>query len=154
MAKRDRARGLGAAVPGDQHVVADDRGGTGGAISSGPTALEQGRLECRHAGRHRILERPADHDQVEHPAEAADRRMPTGGLDPPVGADAAASGQARGPGQPVPSHETLEGLPRALRPLARLALEAGNEVRRRGDEAIGTGGDDVRLPGRMCRPSM
>ena len=36
-------------------------------------ALEQGGLERRHAGRDEVAQRPADHHQVEDPADAADR---------------------------------------------------------------------------------
>jgi hypothetical protein len=54
----------------------------------------------------------------------------------------------------VARHELVEQGPGALGPLARLALEAGHQVGRGRDEAVGAGGDDVGWPGRTCSPSM
>ena len=66
------ARLLGAVVPGDQHVVADAARHGRRHDQGRAAAVEQRRLQRRHAGILRRAPGPAERDQVEHPAVAAD----------------------------------------------------------------------------------
>src|SRR6266567_3481494 len=76
--ERGRTRLLGAAVPGDEHVLPEPLRRRGRRNEHRTAAFEQRRLERHHARALRLVAGPAEHGEVEHAAVAADEIVAVG----------------------------------------------------------------------------
>ena len=120
----DGPRAFGAAVPGDDHGLADLPRRRRWRQHYRPAGIEQRGLQHRDRRRRRAVHWPADDDRIEQAAAAPDRAFAGAFLQPPSGADNLGIRHRIAQADAFVADEFLERLARLLGPMPGLALDA------------------------------